>query len=273
LVRISLAGGKEHEALHLLNSMYAVGVARDLPILCVASLTEQIRAHSHRFRADTCAVLETQIETFLRDPALRRGPLWWRDVDVLRNLAQAYSAIAAHDWRRALDSILRGDVPALLSSCLDQHVEFLGLQALALERCGEDSRPLLAEALDLAKTYGYQKIFSDAHPALIDMIGKMNIMEVSRTAQVSVQAPVKLAEHPKVLHFATSAALTPKEREVVLLLAHNLSNKEIGLAMQLSEQTVKWHIKNLFIKLDAGTRRQVVDRARMLGLLQGVSSD
>ena len=60
-------------------------------------------------------------------------------------------------------------------------------------------------------------------------------------------------------------ALTPKEREVLELLARNLSNKEIGLAMQVGEETIKWHMKNLFAKLDAGTRKQVVQRARILG--------
>ena len=64
-------------------------------------------------------------------------------------------------------------------------------------------------------------------------------------------------------------ALTPKEREVLELLARNLSNKEIGLAMQVGEETIKWHVKNLFAKLDAGTRKQVVQRARILGLLDG----
>ncbi len=46
--------------------------------------------------------------------------------------------------------------------------------------------------------------------------------------------------------------LTPKEREVMELLARNLSNKEIGRAMQVGETTVKWHVKNLLAKLDAG---------------------
>ncbi len=37
--------------------------------------------------------------------------------------------------------------------------------------------------------------------------------------------------------------------------------------MDISEETVKWHIKNLFAKLNAGTRKHAVDRARLLGLL------
>jgi LuxR family maltose regulon positive regulatory protein len=64
-----------------------------------------------------------------------------------------------------------------------------------------------------------------------------------------------------------SMALTPKEREVLELLARNLSNKEIALAMNIGEETIKWHMKNLFAKLDAGTRKQLVGRARILGLL------
>ena len=52
------------------------------------------------------------------------------------------------------------------------------------------------------------------------------------------------------------------------LAARSLSNKEIGLAMQVGEETVKWHMKNLFAKLDAGTRKQVVQRARLLGFLE-----
>ena len=63
-------------------------------------------------------------------------------------------------------------------------------------------------------------------------------------------------------------ALTPKEREVLELLARNLTNKEIALALQIGHQTIKWHVKNLLGKLDAGTRKQAVQRAHILGLLE-----
>ncbi len=81
-----------------------------------------------------------------------------------------------------------------------------------------------------------------------------------------MRAPPAAAEAAR-LRSTPSMALTPKEREVLELLARNLSNKEIGLAMQVGEETIKWHMKNLFAKLDAGTRKQVVQRARILGLL------
>ena len=64
-----------------------------------------------------------------------------------------------------------------------------------------------------------------------------------------------------------SGVLTPKEAEIIELLARSLSNKEIGRALNIHEDTVKWHMKNLFSKLNAGSRKQVVGRARLMGFL------
>ena len=48
---------------------------------------------------------------------------------------------------------------------------------------------------------------------------------------------------------------------------NHLSNQEISLSLGLSEETVKWHLKNLFHKLDAGDRKTAVKRARTLGIV------
>jgi LuxR family maltose regulon positive regulatory protein len=72
---------------------------------------------------------------------------------------------------------------------------------------------------------------------------------------------------PPAVHAA--GLLTQKEGEVLALLSRNLSNKEIALAMAIGEQTVKWHLKNLFNKLNSGTRKHLVARARLLGLVEG----
>ncbi len=79
-------------------------------------------------------------------------------------------------------------------------------------------------------------------------------------------SPVPIATAP--MESSTGGAiLTIKEREILGLLAQNLSNKEIANALDLSEQTVKWHLKNLFQKLDGANRKHTVARARMLGLI------
>ena len=84
----------------------------------------------------------------------------------------------------------------------------------------------------------------------------------------ALAAPIRAPQSPPSPRAIASTALTPKEREVLVLLARSLSNKEMALAMQVSEDAIKWHMKNLFAKLDAGSRKQVVQRARILGLLE-----
>jgi DNA-binding CsgD family transcriptional regulator len=63
-------------------------------------------------------------------------------------------------------------------------------------------------------------------------------------------------------------SITPKERMILQLLARNYSNKEIAQSIAVSEETVKWHLKNLFGKLDAGSRKHAVTRARTLGFIE-----
>ncbi len=65
--------------------------------------------------------------------------------------------------------------------------------------------------------------------------------------------------------------LTPKEADVLRLLAAGHANKLIAKTLDVSDQTVKWHLKNLFAKLGAGTRKHAVDRARMMGLVSDES--
>jgi len=273
MARIAAAEGAEHRAMELLGAMDAVGVARRLPRLRIASLAERVRLHARRFRAETCRELCAQIDAQLAEPAAPQGRLWRRNVMLLREVALAYAAIAAQDWRPAAEALARADAMAQGVKLGRLHIELLGLRAWALDRCGEKSHALLREAADLAATYGLPRVFDDAHPALgewvrqssPDTLGPATMGRVLPTAAIGAPAPAPV---PAQARSNPSMALTPKEREVLELTARNLSNKEIGLAMQVGEQTIKWHMKNLFAKLDAGTRKQVVQRARILGLLE-----
>jgi len=65
----------------------------------------------------------------------------------------------------------------------------------------------------------------------------------------------------------SSKILTRKEREILQLLARSYSNKEIATALDVSDETVKWHLKNMFNKLEAGSRKHAVTRARTLGVI------
>ncbi len=61
--------------------------------------------------------------------------------------------------------------------------------------------------------------------------------------------------------------LSRRELEVLSLVCQGLSNKEIASRLVISVTTVKWHVKNIFGKLDVRTRTQATARARAMGLL------
>lgn len=61
--------------------------------------------------------------------------------------------------------------------------------------------------------------------------------------------------------------ITPREYEILELIAAGLSNREIAGKLFVSENTVKTHSRRLFDKLDASRRTQAVRRAKDAGLL------
>jgi DNA-binding NarL/FixJ family response regulator len=62
-------------------------------------------------------------------------------------------------------------------------------------------------------------------------------------------------------------ALTPREREVLDMLASGFSNKEIAWRMKISEHTVKSHVASIFAKLNVSTRTEAVTQGIRKGLV------
>ncbi len=65
-----------------------------------------------------------------------------------------------------------------------------------------------------------------------------------------------------------AGGLTERERSVMRLLSAGLGNKEIGRKLDLSDNTVKFHLRNIFTKLNVTTRTAAVTVCRDTGLLQ-----
>ncbi len=72
---------------------------------------------------------------------------------------------------------------------------------------------------------------------------------------------------------AALAELTPRELEVLRLLARGLSNREIARELVLGEATVKTHVARIFAKLDLHDRAQAVVLAYETGLVTPGDSD
>ena len=92
----------------------------------------------------------------------------------------------------------------------------------------------------------------------------------TRAKEVVVVKEIRVRESgPFVLNAGAleESGLTPREHEILGLIAEGLSNREIGERLFVSENTVKTHSARLFEKLGASRRTQAVQEGRRLGLI------
>jgi DNA-binding NarL/FixJ family response regulator len=78
---------------------------------------------------------------------------------------------------------------------------------------------------------------------------------------VRVASPYEIVEEP--LH----EPLTARETEVLQLLAQGLANKQIAVALGISEHTVKFHISSIYGKLEVTNRTEAVRAGARRGLV------
>ena len=65
-----------------------------------------------------------------------------------------------------------------------------------------------------------------------------------------------------------SSGLTAREADILKALAEGLSNKQIARQFWLSEQTIKFHLTNIYRKLDVGSRTEAVRHAYEHGMIE-----
>jgi DNA-binding CsgD family transcriptional regulator len=78
---------------------------------------------------------------------------------------------------------------------------------------------------------------------------------------------IALAENMLNRKASNPSILSPREREVLELIAEGKQNREIAAQLFLSHRTVEAHVASILTKLDVGSRHQAVSKARDQGLL------
>ena len=96
----------------------------------------------------------------------------------------------------------------------------------------------------------------DERPARIDAVMLAEPVSTLKFGVQSAEFEVPIAE-----------ALTPREHDVLTLVAEGLSNKAIAAALGISDQTVKFHVAAIIGKLGATNRTDAVRRAVRRGLV------
>jgi DNA-binding NarL/FixJ family response regulator len=102
------------------------------------------------------------------------------------------------------------------------------------------------------------------------------LLPTTATAEQIIAAVEAVAAGLLVLHADHAGALsarpaddplTPREREVLHMLAAGLGNKEIATRLRISDHTAKFHVSQILAKLDAVSRAEAVSIAMRRGLV------
>lgn len=271
LTYVALSQNDERRALNLLDSLGALGERRRLPRLTLHSLTEQIRIYALRSCTETVDRLMQQLDQLAGAFEQQEFLPYLRQYRLAAAIAKTHAALAQHDVDAAEQHLQAAD---LFANQLHRRRDALTVKVLravlARQRNATHAMSLLTEALSLATIGGNARLLADTHPLAVQMgIGLHTAttgLRLVRTSQPVSEPPTPSAATNRTAQLRCGP-LTPKEAEVLSLLNNGMSNKLIARAMDISDETVKWHLKNLFLKLSAGTRKHVVDRARLLGLV------
>ncbi|MBE2235993.1 MAG: LuxR family transcriptional regulator [Anaerolinea sp.] len=161
----------------------------------------------------------------------------------------------------------------------DEQLRAAVLQALALRLKGARAAAVqtLAEALALAEPGGFIRLFVDEGQPMAELLAEaagqgirpayvarlLAALDDPTAGQRRPTAPPSSLPRPSPL----IEPLSPRELEILRLIAQGLSNREIGQRLFLALDTVKGHNRHIFEKLQVERRTEAIARARELGLL------
>src|SRR6266581_2827624 len=213
---------------------------------------------------------------------------------VLTLLRQGHLAAAAHlaqthelPLSQARVHLAQGDTSAALAvlspwrrqvearGWQDERLKVMVLQAVALQAHGEQDKAvqLLGDALAIASPGGFIRLFVDEGLPMAQLLSAAEASGMLPDSIGKVLAVFKAEEHKREDTSSRPPAqpllepLSPRELEVLHLMAQGLSNQEMSERLFLALDTVKGHNRKIFGKLAVQRRTEAVARARALGLL------
>jgi LuxR family maltose regulon positive regulatory protein len=243
-------------------------------VTLVAQIAEFVRRHSFTQRMPEVA--DAQALVLLRQGNLSAAAQLAHTHDLPVSQARVY--LAQEDPAAALAVLEPFRTKVEARGWEDERLKAIIFQALALQAHGEQDKAvqLLGDALALAQPSGFIRSFVDEGSPMKQLLSQAaarGIMpDYIGTLQAAYEADAQKRSDQTTPPAASLAQplvepLSPREQEVLQLIAQGLSNQEIGERLFLALSTVKGHNQRIFDKLQVQRRTEALARARELGLL------
>ncbi len=276
--RIAVSRRQVPFAILLLREAELLGEERKWPRLVAISLAEHVRVLVEAGRIGEAEDCLARLR-FDAGKSCRPGC----EGVVTREIAICHARLelAAGAVTESSDSCLRRIIAEHLArKDLQRATEVQVLLACALHRQGRD-REAGAEAvraLERGATAGLYRTFIDAGEAMRRLLEWLfercagsaalpdDLRPYVRSLLKGFPERVTLPGSARTRH-RSGESLSPRERHILTLMSHGLSNKRIARMLDITPETVKTHAKHILLKLAAQTRVEAVTRALSLGLL------
>jgi ATP/maltotriose-dependent transcriptional regulator MalT len=274
LARLAACRGDTEFAFLILKEAEILAAARDWAGMMAESLMLRTQILLKEGRTRDAAICTERIETLARDHRYPDDTL-----HASHALARAQVLVATGEACRGV-TVLRELQAASCGKRNNYWALRLSVQlADALLGCGDqaEGRAMLVQALQIGARAGLYQTFVDAGahvaelllslhhatpqdsrlpPELRPYIGSILADRAEQRTRTLPTRPSRVTE-----------SLSPREHSILRSMSCGLSNKRIAQELQIAPETVKSHVKGIFIKLAVQTRAHAVSTAGALGLL------
>ncbi|KRF10252.1 hypothetical protein ASG89_01585 [Paenibacillus sp. Soil766] len=252
--------GRESQAIELLSGLGANVDSPDKHVICKRIKAEQAQLlliQGHRNKAYDW--FEQSGMSHLDDVSNRH----FEEYLVLVRVLAANSRI--EDAQHLLEKLER---LAEKEDRLRERIKLKIVQSMVLwhSEFPKEAFASLSIALRLSEPTGYIRSFLDEGPLMVEMLAEL-MNEQHKVAmplvpltyiQLLLEAAGSGQSHTSLL----DETLTEKEEQVLLLLTEGLIYKEIAVQMNITLDTVKFHMKNIYRKLEVHNRSQAIQRVK-----------
>ena len=266
LARLHVAQGAFGEAHELLRRTHAVAEQREWLRLQAACLGEHVRLHIRENRlADAAAtgdqIMALTVSKSFGEPRVSIETRYEIRIALSRLRIARYEGAAAVPELRALLLELRSARRAYLAA------RAAVLLAVALDQAG-----FRAEALDVLVPpvrFGFEnglvRTFVDEGSAVGLLLSELTVQRDAQSHSPYVNqlatAIARGGSDPGASRDPVAAGmLSAREIQILDFITRGLTNKEIAKALRIAPETVKWHLKHVYEKLQVSSRIQAVQK-------------
>jgi LuxR family maltose regulon positive regulatory protein len=273
LARIAAARSGFEHAYGLLAQAESLGYNRKWDRLVSGVLLERARLHLLEGRLAEASACVVRLQGLAAAHPVA-APCAQAEIHRDRDLARVELACAHSRWTEAVDILegLHRDAEAARNARLMMQLKARLAVARMASNDTDGALRALRAALDIAAPSGACRSVLDAGPDIAPLLERFRASSrCTKTLEPCVErlqaaCGGDAARRPdRACSPATS--LSPRERDILVLIADGRSNKEVARSLGVTPETVKSHLKNIFEKLSVERRAQAVACARSLGLL------